>query len=98
LTIGSNQRSQNKALEILAARGFTLPILVTSALHMARSVNHFNKKNITVSPYPTAYMSSKKTHLDIGKFLPSYEAVNKTGHALKEYAGLFIYKYFGISI
>lgn len=75
---------------ILENNGFKAPILVTSALHMARSVKHFEDANISVIPYPTGYMSSRKTRIELNTFLPSYEAVNKTGHAFKEYAGLFM--------
>lgn len=100
IIVESNSRSTKEnakfVKEIIDTKGFTLPILVTSALHMPRSVYHFDSENITVTPYPTAYISSKRTHFDIGKFLPSYDSVNKTGHAMKEYVGLIVLKYLGI--
>jgi uncharacterized SAM-binding protein YcdF (DUF218 family) len=84
--------------QIIDAKGFSLPILVTSAIHMPRSVQHFDNQNITVIPYPAAFLTSKKTYLEIGMFLPSSNAVNKTGYVLREYAGLFLLKKLGISM
>ncbi|WP_158299501.1 YdcF family protein [Paenibacillus antri] len=75
---------------ILDENKITEPILVTSALHMARSVQHFEEEGIEIIPYPTGYMVSKSLKLYPERFLPSYEAVNKLGHALKEYLGLLL--------
>ncbi|HEY0829178.1 MAG TPA: YdcF family protein [Bacilli bacterium] len=78
---------------ILDKSGYLNPILITSALHMTRSVRNFDKIGVEIEPYPTAYMVSKKFKLNISHFYPSYEAVNKTGHALKEYLGLILLEF-----
>lgn len=75
---------------ILEEKKLMKPILITSALHMARSLEHLEEEGIEAVPYPTGYMVSKSLKLYPERFLPSYEAVNKLGHALKEYLGLLM--------
>jgi len=73
---------------MLQQLGYRQPILVTSALHLPRSIQNFKKFGVTAIPYPTGYFVSRKFVLHSGLFTPSYDAVNKAGHAMKEYVGL----------
>ncbi len=46
--------------ELLRQRGFSRPILVTSAFHMKRSVLNFENNGVSVTPFPTAYRADAK--------------------------------------
>lgn len=67
---------------------FNNPILVTSAYHMHRSVRSFAKYKVAVQPYPCDYMVNARQTFYLNKLLPSYEGLQKTGIALREYWGL----------
>ena len=92
-TSRSTTENAHNIKPILQKFGFKQPILVTSALHMVRSMRNFEKDEITMIPYPTGYIVSNKFKLHMVHFQPSYDAVNKTGHALKEYLGILALKF-----
>lgn len=80
--------------DILAAQQFTTPILVTSAIHMPRSVENFEQNGVNVTPFPTAYLANIGVTLNAGQFTPTDHALAKTGHAFKEVLGLLAAKLF----
>ncbi|BAQ64293.1 YdcF family protein [Geminocystis sp. NIES-3709] len=77
-------------------------LLVTSALHMPRSVKIFEKQNIEVIPAPTDYLVTKKDFQEDTKeskwqdtllnFFPDSNSLNNTTLAIKEYIGMVVYK------
>ena len=83
------------------ARNIQSIILVTSALHMPRSVGVFEHQGLQVIPAPTDYYvtqaqgdQTQSTSL-INKFydlLPSVENLSLTSRVMKEYIGLFVYR------
>jgi uncharacterized SAM-binding protein YcdF (DUF218 family) len=86
--------------EILAPQGVDSIVLVTSAMHMPRSVGLFEKQGFVVLPAPVDYMV---THGDPGSvrrpdlgerllhLLPSVEYLELSTRALREYIGLMVY-------
>lgn len=56
-TTGENARF---TAQLLRERGFSQPLLVTSAFHMKRSVLNFEKQGVTVTPVPTGYRTDAK--------------------------------------
>lgn len=74
--------------EILLEKGYQSPILVTSAMHMPRSIANFENNDVSVTPYPTAYLSNTSFQFHAGQITPSDHALAKTGHAFKEMLGL----------
>lgn len=85
-----------KIKEICEKRGFKKEIiLVTSAMHMYRSVNIFRKYGFTVYPAPTDYRVESKPQWSIFSLLPNAGALNGSTVALHEYYGLFAYKIMG---
>ncbi|MBP2665864.1 MAG: hypothetical protein H6Q76_844 [Firmicutes bacterium] len=74
--------------EILKQRNLSRPILVTSAFHMARSVEEFKKTGVTVTPYPVGYFVSRRSYWNALSWVPTFSAMRGTGLALKEYMGL----------
>ena len=86
---------------LLEAQGIDTILLVTSAIHMPRSVALFEKQGFTVIPLPTDFLVTERSWREItsltainqlGNVLPAVENLQKTTWALKEYLGLFIYR------
>ena len=74
--------------------GFKKPMIVTSAYHLKRSILSFSKIGMSVTPFPSNFLSSEKADYGWYSFLPSYESFKNSSIALKEYFGLFFYKVF----
>ncbi|MZP29725.1 YdcF family protein [Heliobacterium undosum] len=74
--------------EILDARGFKKPILVTSAFHMERSVRHFSKLGMSTLPFPTDYRVNRQALYTLNDWAPSASAMGNASLAMKEYLGL----------
>lgn len=86
--------------QILKERGITRILLVTSAMHMPRSVALFEKQGLQVIPAPTDYTVSEEQWKSITTFnlqaqlialIPSAGNLNLTTSALKEYVGMLVY-------
>ena len=86
--------------EKIKAAGFKNVVLVTSAMHMPRSVKLFEKQGCAVLPAPTDYtiteVSWQKTwHPSFQEFLinlvPSYSNMSQVAKSMKEYVGMFAY-------
>jgi uncharacterized SAM-binding protein YcdF (DUF218 family) len=70
-------------------------ILVTSALHMPRSVAVFKKFGMTVYPAPSNYLVSAPSPFKVIGLFPSAEALNVSSYALHELYGFLAYKLLG---
>ena len=86
--------------QMLAEAGIDDILLVTSAMHMPRSVPLFEAQGLRVTPAPTDYLVSDAEwrHLWRGgptvtliNLLPNVEYLTYTTRALKEYIGLLVY-------
>ncbi|MET0516132.1 MAG: YdcF family protein [Nitrospiraceae bacterium] len=71
-------------------------LLVTSALHLPRSVALFKKQGFSVTPVPCGYEARDRPgegldHLALLDFLPSVHALSISTHAVDEFAGLLVY-------
>ncbi|MEA5471619.1 YdcF family protein [Spirulina sp. 06S082] len=74
-------------------------LLVTSAMHMARSYLIFKHQNIDFIPAPTDFYTTEnlniKTDFNLWVFLlsliPSIEGMSNTTQALREYIGIVVY-------
>lgn len=86
--------------EMLAEAGMDEIILVTSAMHMPRSVPLFEAQGLRVIPAPTDFLVSDAEwqHLWRGgptatiiNLMPNVEYLTYTTRALKEYIGLVVY-------
>ena len=81
-------------------RGFDEVILVTSAMHMPRSVKLFEKQGCAVIPAPTDFSITnaswdKMWHPSIEELIinlvPSYSNLSSVTKSMKEYMGMFVY-------
>ncbi|HEY5497457.1 MAG TPA: ElyC/SanA/YdcF family protein, partial [Syntrophales bacterium] len=63
-------------------------ILVTSAIHMPRSMALFRKFGMNPIPAPTNYMVVKQSRFHPRAFFPGSDSLRKTEAAIHEYLGL----------
>lgn len=84
---------------ILEPMGINRILLVTSAIHMPRSVAIFEKQGFEVIPAPTDFIITRPEALPFSQVWPNYlfsifptaDNLNKTALALKEYMGILAY-------
>ncbi len=85
--------------QILLKKGVNKILLVTSALHMPRSMEIFRKVGIESIAAPTDFLSvqneNSKGWTVVLDLLPSVDALKNTTSAIKEYIGLFMYRMLG---
>lgn len=101
---GNSQNTYEDALyscQILKDKGAETVVLVTSAIHMPRSVAVFKKQGCEVIPSPTDFIITRATwdnlwHSDIQELMinmvPSYSSLSLTTKCLKEYIGYYTYQ------
>jgi uncharacterized SAM-binding protein YcdF (DUF218 family) len=102
ITIVMEDKAQNthdhgpKVAEIFKKRGLKKEIiLVTSAMHMYRSVKVFKKAGFIVHPAPTDYWKDRYIQKNIFDFLPAADALAASTAAIHEYYGLLAYWFLG---
>lgn len=83
--------------ELLEPRGIKRILLVTSALHMPRSVAIFEKQGFEVIPAPVDYLatvggSEDGSQFRLIHFVPSAEYLDLSTRVLREYLGMLIYR------
>lgn len=90
--------TKDEAVAVKASLNMDSPevILVTSAFHMARAKVLFKREGIRVIPYPVDFKVSvdRITPMD---FLPSTTSLALTDIAVREFIGLFYYKFVSLS-
>ena len=82
---GNTRQNASLTAALLAQRGVTRVLLVTSALHMARARAHFEAAGLAVVPVATDHESLSPP--SSGRFLPSADALDGSGRAMKEWVG-----------
>ncbi len=80
---------------LLADRGMDQVLLVTSAFHMRRAQATFRAVGIQTIPAATDYEALTGGELTLLDFLPGAEALKKSSVTLKEYLGLWVYRWRG---
>jgi uncharacterized SAM-binding protein YcdF (DUF218 family) len=103
-------RSQNTyedalySSELLREKGITRVLLVTSAMHMPRSVALFYHQGIDVIPAPTDYTVTQAGLENLAaldpqniliNLMPNTSSLSLTTNVLKEYIGILIYRFKG---
>ncbi len=82
--------SAEYSLKKLEEEGYKRIILVTSALHMRRSVKCFERGEIKIIPAPVNYILGKEP-LNILNFLPNAGVLSNNFYAIHEWIGLAYY-------
>lgn len=70
-------------------------LLITSALHMRRSVEVFKKAGIPVTAYPCNFQALQNPKNFSEACIPSFHAFNGWEQFLKEVVGLWVYRFTG---
>ena len=86
--------------QILQEKGLNRVLLVTSALHMPRSLKIFQKQGIEAIPAPTDFLVSEQDIQEPSSSLqamllnavPDADRMQQTTRAMKEYIGFLIYR------
>ena len=76
---------------LLEERGLKRVLLVTSARHMPRAAAVFRKAGVDLVPAPTDFRVVDKP-FSPWRLLPDLEALDASTRAVKEYAGLVVYR------
>jgi uncharacterized SAM-binding protein YcdF (DUF218 family) len=82
---------------IMAARGWTTGLLVTSALHMPRAAETFAAAGLDLRPVPTDFRTRMPVVDSALDFLPDAGALALTTEAVKEFIGRLVYRLRGWS-
>jgi len=87
LESGSNDTKDQARLikQIVGGQPF---VLVTSAIHMPRSMALFRKQGMYPIPAPAGQTARSRQLLTPGSFFPNSTALENSSHALHEYLGL----------
>ena len=88
-----NAINSKKLLDSLQIKGPYL--LITSAMHMKRSVQVFHKAGIDIIAYPCNYNAIDNPQLFSEAIIPSYKSFESWDNYLKEVVGLLVYKLTG---
>lgn len=86
--------------KILLSHGINQVLLVTSAMHMPRSLQIFQRQGINVIPAPTDFLVSEGELQELGStpkaailnLLPDTDNLHQFTTALKEYIGYLVYR------
>ncbi len=91
-TTFENARETKK---LLAEKGIERVLLVTSALHMQRAEATFIAAGIAVVPAPTDFEVETEAGTTVLDYLPDAGALEGSSRAMKEYLGLWVYRWKG---
>ncbi|MDX8402450.1 MAG: YdcF family protein [Mariprofundaceae bacterium] len=91
--ISANNTWENAMLvrAMLKRAGVRRVLLVTSALHMPRSVWAFERAGVAVLPAPCAWIAEREPY-DLRSWLPRWNVLADSGDALHEYLGMIWYR------
>jgi len=98
-SLNTHQNAVN-VKQILAERSISKVLLVTSAMHMPRSLAIFRHEGIEATAAPTDFLVTKQeieevdssTQAIVLSALPDADRLEKTTSALKEYLGSIVYR------
>lgn len=91
-SLNTTQNAQY-SYNLLKSRGYSKPLVVTSAFHMERTVANFKKMGVEIVPYPCDYMVNKEQVFHYNKLAPSSQALEFTALYFQENLRTFVTKY-----
>ena len=92
---GTTHENALETARLLAARGIERVLLVTSAEHMRRAEATFRAAGIVLVPAPTDYEVLAEPEWTLLAYLPDAAALAASSDALREYLGLWVYRWRG---
>lgn len=95
---GESRTTYENAIEtrrLLAERRLGPVYLVTSAAHMPRALGVFRRAGLDVVPFAADVRIVPPLAVELLDWVPSAEALQRSGEALKEWLGLAVYRWRG---
>ena len=80
---------------LLEQQNCGVPLLVTSAAHMPRSVAAFRKVGVDVFPVPADVRVTRRLGLTLHDWIPNALSLRMTTRALREWMGQKVYEFRG---
>ncbi|MBX2849913.1 MAG: YdcF family protein [Acidiferrobacterales bacterium] len=84
----TTEQNRINTAALLEEQGVQTVILVTSALHMPRSLQQFAELPVSITPAAADVLVRDSSHPPIFNWLPSVDALKLTTQALHEYYGM----------
>ncbi len=91
----NTEQNAIESLKLMKQRNFKKALLVTSAIHMPRSVATFKSVGVDVVPAPTDYRFSDSTPNTPLLWYPQVEMLMKSTAIVREYLGFAVYRWRG---
>ncbi len=79
--------------EICNREGFQEPVLLTSAIHMKRSLFSFEREGLRARPFPTHFLTGEAETYTLLDYIPRAGSLRDSASALHEYLGLLAYRF-----
>lgn len=89
--VGNTQGEAREIARLCEERGWRRVILVTSAFHLPRADEQFERAGVDTLPFPCDWRTNPEDPLDLLDFVPSAEALHLNETALREYYGRLFY-------
>ena len=83
------------AAQIIHEHGCERVVLVTHARHMLRAESCFQKRGMTVTPFPVGHVATELPSLVHRWFIPTPGALIGSNDAMREWVGIALYRYRG---
>ena len=77
---------------ICRRKGFSRPIVLTTAYHLKRALIAFNDAGLPVTPFPACFFGQQEASFEWRDLLPRAEALYLSANALHEYLGIWYYR------
>jgi uncharacterized SAM-binding protein YcdF (DUF218 family) len=77
---------------ICRRKGFSRPIVLTTAYHLKRALIAFNAAGMRVTPFPAYFFGQKERSIEWRDLLPRAAALYLSANALHEYLGIWYYR------
>ncbi len=81
--------------DICREKGFSRPIVLTSAFHLKRAMILFNRQNLEATPLPAYFLSTGDPTTNWPCLLPEASSLYLSSLALHEYLGIWYYRLVG---
>jgi uncharacterized SAM-binding protein YcdF (DUF218 family) len=85
--VQSTSGEAGEVARLMRERGWRRVILVTTAWHLPRSVEHFSRAGVETVPFPCDWQWDPRRSMTPLDFLPHSSALGDTERALREYYG-----------
>jgi uncharacterized SAM-binding protein YcdF (DUF218 family) len=98
LTEGASSNTYENAVNtavLWREKGFRTGYLVTTAAHMPRALASFHRAGLDLMPWPAAFQVGRPLVRSVSDLLPDVGALAVTTASVKEWLGLFVYRWRG---